>query len=558
MRVESFKVTNYRSIESAEVPLHRMTSLVGANNEGKSNILRALVLAMDQLLGGYAGERRTRERNRRLGLVFDPTRDAPYAKPDAVPRVEIRLWLDEVECDEFLAEVGHRINGHLRFRIDFPPTRRPTVKVVKQRSGPTLTDKSDQIAGFVRRRLRLEYIPSIRTAQQAVDVVRRLVFDQLAVLRKDATYAEALERISALEQPLLDEIASDVQASLSEFLPDVVGVTIESGDRAGVHRPLRDILEIEVDDGVPTDLSMKGDGVQSLAAIALMRRAATVGNEDGRLILAVEEPETHLHPSAVRRLRAVLREISQEQQVVLATHSPLLIDTESPAANVVVRNNNAEPARSVADIRDCLGVEISDNLSSARLVLLVEGANDRRVVRSVLSALSASMAELLDAGELAVESLEGATRLSAHASSMRASACSVFAVLDGDSEGGLAVRKAVDSGRIAASDYRLVTRSNLSEAEIEDLFLMQRLAPILDRHFGVSLNVGSFGKGGPKWSSKLASQLTRQGKLADATEMGTAKRLVAEAVESDPTECLRREGRIWFEELAASLQERLL
>ena len=48
MLLTNFSVSNYRSITTAHrIQMSNMTVLVGRNSEGKSNILRALSLAMD-------------------------------------------------------------------------------------------------------------------------------------------------------------------------------------------------------------------------------------------------------------------------------------------------------------------------------------------------------------------------------------------------------------------------------------------------------------------------------------------------------------------------------
>jgi AAA15 family ATPase/GTPase len=53
MKLVSFSVQNYRSIAKANrIEVGRYTVLVGPNNEGKSNVLRALVTAMDVLKTG--------------------------------------------------------------------------------------------------------------------------------------------------------------------------------------------------------------------------------------------------------------------------------------------------------------------------------------------------------------------------------------------------------------------------------------------------------------------------------------------------------------------------
>ena len=47
-------------------------------------------------------------------------------------------------------------------------------------------------------------------------------------------------------------------------------------------------------------------------------------------ILLVEEPENGLHPSRIAEVVKVLREVSSRMQVILATHSPLVINELQP------------------------------------------------------------------------------------------------------------------------------------------------------------------------------------------------------------------------------------
>jgi predicted ATP-dependent endonuclease of OLD family len=48
-----------------------------------------------------------------------------------------------------------------------------------------------------------------------------------------------------------------------------------------------------VDDGTETSLALKGDGVKSLAALSLLKEKEKLL---GTSIIAMEEPESHLHP----------------------------------------------------------------------------------------------------------------------------------------------------------------------------------------------------------------------------------------------------------------------
>ncbi|NJN00385.1 MAG: ATP-binding protein, partial [Aquincola sp.] len=47
-------------------------------------------------------------------------------------------------------------------------------------------------------------------------------------------------------------------------------------------------------------------------------------------VLLIEEPENGLHPSRIREVVRILRKISESTQVILATHSPLVINELQP------------------------------------------------------------------------------------------------------------------------------------------------------------------------------------------------------------------------------------
>ena len=130
-------------------------------------------------------------------------------------------------------------------------------------------------------------------------------------------------------------------------------------------------------DGVPP--SEVGSGLQSLLALELRRAMAEV---DGRrLILAVEEPEVFLHPSAQRQLGRRLSDGSLGATTLVSTHSPLVLEEADWAQVAIMRDHTvSQPSVSAADrraINTALVTGRGAEVFFSRSVLLVEGPGDR-------------------------------------------------------------------------------------------------------------------------------------------------------------------------------------
>ena len=223
----------------------------------------------------------------------------------------------------------------------------------------------------------------MRTADAAQRIVEQLVADELSKIEDDQRYVQALADIEALQEPILEELSQSIADTMRGFLPQIANVklSIETQDRSFA---LRGITEIYINDGVETLLEYKGDGAQSLAAVAIMRHASQTSHRNKEVIVALEEPESHLHPSAIRELRGVLRDLADRHQVVLSTHNPLFTNREHIESNIIVLKSKAYSAKSVKDVRGVLGVRVEDNLSSAEVVLLGSEPNQHIVSREAL------------------------------------------------------------------------------------------------------------------------------------------------------------------------------
>lgn len=120
-------------------------------------------------------------------------------------------------------------------------------------------------------------------------------------------------------------------------------------------------------------------------------------------VYIVDEPEAHLHPRAVASVRSWLEELARTATAVLAaTHSPMLLDTDSGLATrvLVLPGEGGTELHTVtgpiderlAEVADDLGMTKGDLLLMTRLVLFVEGEHDVIILSEMFGS------ELRDAG----------------------------------------------------------------------------------------------------------------------------------------------------------------
>lgn len=533
MKLVSFSVENYRSITTArKIPLSDYSLLVGANNEGKSNILHALTLGMKALVEWRRLVRRTSDgkvirttpgsllgRSSRLG--YDWETDFPVSKQTkhaltGTTNITLEFELDDEETQVFKDEIKSNLNGTLPLMISFGQ-RSFDVTVKKPGKGhATLTKKSTRIADFVSQRIRFEYIPAIRTAQSATEVITHLVENELFRLEEDPEYTGAVAKIEEIQQPIFDELANTIQSTVARFLPSVKSVELKS-QREIRYLSLRRGFEIVIDDGNLTRLDRKGDGVQSLVALALMRHASEQKENEGSTVIAIEEPESHLHPRAVHELRSVIEKLAQNNQVVLTSHSPLFVDPDNLSNTIVVKGSTAAAANHISDVRDALGVRFSDNLHNSRLVFLVEGTDDVVALRGIISHRSKKIKAALKNGTVTFDHLGGASALRQKASFYQSGACMLQCFIDADKAGQNAVEKAINDKVLKVRDINFCSVPHLTESELEDLYDKSVYADQFLEEFGVNVKKKPLSKKKQKWSNTMEDLFNQAGKPWDDT-----------------------------------------
>lgn len=199
-------------------------------------------------------------------------------------------------------------------------------------------------------------------------------------------------------------------------------------------------------------------------------------------------------------------------------------------------------------------MRLSDNLQSARLVLLVEGGMDQTFWRAVLDSASDELSDALEAGTLVVERSVGAGNLSYQLQTLRRSACDAFVVFDSDGEGRAQVNRALEDFALLDSEYLLVTPAGRANAEIEDLLADEWTSPILAAHFGVTVSLEATDK---PWGQRLRVALTAAGKNNSSATIDRAKEAIWDAYEPDAAGALSPGGRAFIDAVVHSLTSRI-
>lgn len=89
-------------------------------------------------------------------------------------------------------------------------------------------------------------------------------------------------------------------------------------------------LGLTLTDGTEVGPEEMSEGMLYWLAFAVIEYLRPVG------ILLIEEPENGLHPSRIAEVMRILRDVSKRTQVILATHSPLIINELQPEEVTIV------------------------------------------------------------------------------------------------------------------------------------------------------------------------------------------------------------------------------
>jgi AAA15 family ATPase/GTPase len=135
----------------------------------------------------------------------------------------------------------------------------------------------------------------------------------------------------------------------------------------------------------PIPMSHKGTGYRRMFMVARFRYLAEK-NKGMNIVYLIEEPETFLHPSAQEDLLNAFRELSDDNQIVLSSHSPVFVGATNKDSVVLCKRSDesmyeyltaGNEIEFTQNIVKELGIKPSFNLTdNFEKILFVEGKDD--------------------------------------------------------------------------------------------------------------------------------------------------------------------------------------
>lgn len=366
MRINSVEIKSFRSIANLKFPLGRIGLIVGANQSGKSNILRALKFF-------FEFESRTTEADKNLITGRD--------------RAEVSLTFSDLNSsDAQLLSKWLPKSGKISIKKICEPGEE--VRYIERSTKSQIARKEMQrfLSG------RFVLIPSLRDAQLEFSHDEEMLFSRLIQEKVRALSAYRRNQLQVKwERSLLNftrELNKDIDQIINEPFRSLGIQGIEVGAGRSLDQAIKTLEVRSREKYGDLVLDQHGHGIQSLLVINLYEAMAK--NRDNPLSLyCIEEPENHLHSNLLVKFLVNLIKRSEKEQVLITSHSALVATRLQPESFIRVSKDADDkticmPFRGKGEVRSNSLLKTINSTKAellfAKKVVLCEGETECRLL----------------------------------------------------------------------------------------------------------------------------------------------------------------------------------
>lgn len=330
VNVDTIHIENFRSVKILDVKLDKINALIGPNNAGKSNVIKALSI----VLGESWPSSKTIDDND----YFDRDRNEP---------IKIRVMFDQYFVD---SRYGMKVYG-----FGFECQNDDATFLALDSSGNSLkyTNGSPvRVSQEMKDEVPLVFVDIDRQSSQQIRATQWTLYGKILKFlgnkipeSNKARFLQAV--ISAFNSEIFDiSPRSDLrylEEQLKNSVKDHTGfdLTLELSilDPVEAIKNVRPYFK-EGTNPSKHDPEEMGAGTQSALSVSIARAYSEIVKKS--VILAIEEPELHFHPQACRNFYNRLRLLSEDGlQVIYTTHSPYFVDVSKFESLHVVRKKGS-------------------------------------------------------------------------------------------------------------------------------------------------------------------------------------------------------------------------
>lgn len=425
MKVSRVEVKNYKSISHIIANIDDLTAIVGKNNYGKSALLDAIQCFYGDKTINDDDFHMGKDDNIEISILFsniineDIERFFNYKSMynKTMMKIMENVGNQTLEERELRKLEEKRVQKFAetteKFCLDLDQNDSILIKLIKPRRGNSLYKLSNDSTvvknDFCKLIPSIKVISAIRTPDKETTAgtksnMKELIsllqeqqeeenFVKLPNSRDKLTYGEIKALISTNEEEQCRNLSTDLTTHFQEAIStDTLSVKVKIEESFKFDFKYKTVL---IDRDMPhkeIDILSCGTGLQSMMILSILQTYIKMMS-DSNLILLIEEPEVYLHPSLQRKMINTLVKISKKNQVLLTTHSPIIIskiDQQNIHCINKVGGISSIMDATATTIIEELGIQVSDILNK-NAVLFVEGKDDNNLFSALINKVATNM-----------------------------------------------------------------------------------------------------------------------------------------------------------------------